>query len=117
MRRAAISLVLAMMLVASFASQAMARGISPARLAAAGWTCFDVPGLGVHCMAPGDSWGSPTVQLLYFDTTSPTDADADFLGTESLIRADLYNGQPCPTQGLDDYFLIPPLGYYACHRQ
>lgn len=116
MRRIA-PFIAALSLTLALAGSASAGGLSLGRLQDAGWTCFDVDGpLGVHCMSRGDAWGQPQVQLLYFDTQSVSDRGASFLGTESLIRADLYAGQPCPTQSLPDYFFIPPLGYYACHR-
>jgi len=38
-----------------------------------------------------------------FDTEDPTAEDADFVGTEILIRADWYHGQPCPQDGLEEY--------------
>ena len=43
--------------------------------------------------------------------------DGTFAGTESLIRADLFAGQPCPT---DEWLPVPPWlpspTYYACHH-
>jgi hypothetical protein len=41
-----------------------------------------------------------------------------FLGTELLIRDDLYNNQPCPQDGLDKYEDLSGEGlpYYACHH-
>jgi hypothetical protein len=32
-----------------------AGGVNPAQLSKAGWSCFDVPNLGVHCSPPGVS--------------------------------------------------------------
>jgi len=44
-------------------------------------------------------------------------ADGTFAGTETLIRADLFAGQPCPT---DQWLPVPPWlstpTYYACHH-
>jgi hypothetical protein len=96
-------------------------GLTPKQLSDHGWTCFNVPGLGVHCAPPG-KWPptDPSVQLIYFfNTTDPTSDVPDFTGTETLRRADLYKGQPCPTEGQDQYDFLGALGldYYACHRQ
>jgi hypothetical protein len=122
-------LVLALVVVASFvgATSSAAQGVSPAQLKASGWTCFDVPGLGVHCAAPGKGF-PPTgavVQLLYFDTTDPDSTDAAFLGTETLIRADIFlraPNRPCPRgEEGPNWFPIDfgaPFGvYYACHHR
>jgi hypothetical protein len=100
---------------------AEAHGVSPAKLGNAGWTCFDVPGLGVHCQPPGSEASSASLSLLVFDTSDPGAGHAPFSGTEILIRADLYNGQPCPGEGADDYegldlFGGPEIDYYACHH-
>lgn len=46
--------------------------------------------------------------------------ESEFLGTELIVRADLFNGQPCPTDPPSRQYthLLPLLGldYYACHR-
>jgi hypothetical protein len=117
MRRFFASLLVTGALAAALAGPATAGGSSPAQLAAAGWDCFNVPGLGVHCMPPGQSWGDRTIQLLYFDTSDPEATSAPFLGTESLVRADAFRGnRQCPTEN-GGWFLIAELGYYACHRR
>lgn len=41
------------------------------------------------------------------------DLDGNFIGTELLIRADLYSGQPCGPSG-EPYVLRALIGYYAC---
>lgn len=112
----------ALLVAVAGANDASAHGISPAKLSAAGWNCFDVPGLGVHCQSPGDDSSSATINFLYFDTTDPEATDAPFLGTELLIRAGLYRGQPCPQEGADEYtgldlFGGPEIDYYACHHR
>jgi hypothetical protein len=62
------------------------------------------------------------VQLLYFfNTTDPESAVPDFTGTETLIRDDIFNDQPCPTEG-GEYTFLSDLGlggpeYWACHRR
>jgi hypothetical protein len=106
----AVALVLALLVAAPSSSNA----VSPAQLTAAGWTCFPVPELGIHCSSPGQGWPptGPSAQLLYF-----SDSTGAFLGTETLIRADVFNGQPCPGQGGEWIDLVADLGYYGCHRR
>ena len=125
MRRITILLVAAAALVLSLAvvSQSSARGgLSAGQLNSHGWTCFDVPSLGVHCSPPGQPWPptKPHQQLKYFfHTTDPTSRVPDFTGTESLLRDDHFHGQPCPTEGgvyTDLTFLGLP-NYWGCHRQ
>ncbi len=92
------------------------------RLSDAGWTCVAIPVLGVHCFAPGAFASSPSVPVLVFDTQDDDNPDAPFLGTEVLIRADLYAGQPCVPEGGGEYELLPasetgfPVDYRACHH-
>lgn len=116
MRRFVISMVMTAALVAAVAGPAAAE--SPARLSAAGWNCFNVPGLGVHCMPPGVEWGDRNVQLLYFDTVDPMATEAQFLGVESLVRADAFRGnRQCRTDPSGDWLnLVAALGYFGCHR-
>jgi hypothetical protein len=102
-------------------------GVSPASLHAAGWDCLDVVHA-VHCAAPGvfETVGSATAEtfsVLVFETRDPASDDAPFLGTEFNIRADLFQGQPCPTDPPSrEYTYLGPggldigLDYYACHR-
>jgi hypothetical protein len=97
---------------------APAKGISPEQLTAAGWTCFNDPGAPrIVCSDPGHGRPQvpppadrpPTYNFKIFAL------DGSFTGTTHLIRADLYQGQPCPqTGGL--YFFIPPIGYYRCEH-
>ena len=87
-----------------------------------GWMCFNVEGLGVHCFSPGALSSPASISILVFDTDDPTDMDAPLLGSEILIRADLYAGQPCPTEGGGEYAFLPatatglPADYRACHH-
>ena len=73
-----------------------------------------------HCSPPG----KPGVQEIIDGTaTSPSIVhqvfrpDGTFAGTETLIRADLFAGQACPT---DQWLPVPPWlptpAYYACHH-
>jgi hypothetical protein len=101
------------------AGSASAHGTSPAKLTAAGWNCFDVPGLGVHCQPPGDGASGATLTFLVFDTSDPSATHAPFTGTELLISTGLYHGQPCPQEGLDEYVDLSGGGlpYFACHHR
>lgn len=131
MRGLMISLLVAVALALPIAAAGGSGGLSAAQLNDHGWTCFNVETpvvgpLGVHCASPGQPWpptGQPHIQLLYFfHTTDVHSTVPDFTGTETLIRADLYHGQPCPTMPAPDggYTFLPdigiPLNYYGCHR-
>jgi hypothetical protein len=128
-RRFMIPLIAAVTLALPVAAASQSGGLSPKQLNDHGWTCFNVdvppsPPLGVHCAAPGQEWPptGPTVQLLYFfNTTDPASDVPDFTGTETLIRADIFNGQPCPTEPSGQFTFLPtigiPLNYYGCHRR
>ena len=88
---------------------------------AAGWDCTPLILIGghYHCSPPG----RPSVADIIAGTDVASvvhqvfDADGSLAGTELLIRADLYAGQPCPT---DEWLPVPPWlpvpQYYACHR-
>lgn len=105
---------------------AAAKGTSPAQLTKAGWDCFvPAPGDVVHCAHPGGlarvlSGDAETMTFKVFDTTDPAATEAPFLGTELIIRADLFHGQPCPRDppSMQYTYLLPLLGldYFACHH-
>lgn len=115
--------VFLVLIVLAVTSVASARGTSPAQLTSAGWMCFNVPGLGVHCFSPGAFRSSSTIQVQVFDTTDPGDTDADMVATELLILDSLYRGQPCPQEGGGEYDLLLaaetglPADYRACHHR
>ena len=91
---------------------------TPAELRARGWTCFSppVPNL-VVCSHPGQGvpvFGNPppadrpaTYSLWQFDGAE------NFIGTEILIRTDLYHGQACESTG-QPYVFRPAIGYFEC---
>lgn len=103
------------------AAAAFSQGVSQGHLEKAGWTCFKpLPTDNVHCVHPGGltavvTGEAETMTFLVFSTS-----DGSFLGTELIVRADVFNGQPCPTDppGGQYTYLKPILGvdYYACHR-
>jgi hypothetical protein len=122
------------------ATAAQANGVSPAKLQRAGWSCvnpaFAFPANpNVHCFPPGQLEGviagtAPTALLLTFATPDVNAAEAPLLGTERMIRADLFHNQPCPTDppgGPPGAASSPPLyqwsylgprfgwDYYICH--
>jgi hypothetical protein len=88
----------------------------------AGWDCTPLVLIGghYHCSPPG----VPSVADIVAGTaTTPSIVhqvflpDGELAGTELLIRADLFAGQPCPT---DVWLPVPPWlpepTYWACHH-
>ena len=126
MRRllAALLLALAVSIPAGVAS---AKGVSPALLAAAGWDCILPPpefNPNVHCAKPGSLAGilsaeAEMVVWLTFGTPDLASTNAPLLGSERMIRSDLFHGQPCPTDppSFEYSWLVPRFGwdYYICH--
>ena len=99
------------------AAPGFAAGPSPEQLQSAGWTCFAPPPGGFACFNPAQ--GRPPLvtsgvvggeSYLAMRWTSRT---GEFVGTVHLIRADLYNGQPCPQAG-GPYTYLALIGYYEC---
>ena len=106
-----------------FAGVVSARGPHSLQQAqAAGWDCDPLILIGghYHCSPPGKEG---VVEIIDGTATSPSIVhqvfrpDGSFAGTESLIRADLFAGQPCPT---DQWLPVPPWlpspTYWACHH-
>lgn len=89
---------------------------------AAGWDCTPLVLIGghYHCSPPGKQG---VTDIINGTANSPSivhtvfSADGRFAGTELLIRADLWAGQPCPT---DVWLAVPPWlpepTYLACHH-
>jgi hypothetical protein len=116
-------LVLLLSLVSTFTTVASAGGNSPAHHVEAGWTCVVAgPHNWVHCFPPGAFSSGSSLSVKVFDTDDTSSTDAAFLGTEHLIHADLYAGQPCPQDGGEEYDFLPsavsglPFDYRACHH-
>jgi hypothetical protein len=91
---------------------------TPDELRARGWTCFSPPIPNrIVCSHPEQGvpvFGNPppadrpaTYSLWQFDGAG------NFIGTEILIRTDLYHGQKCESTG-QPYVFRPPIGYYEC---
>ena len=100
-------------------------GVSQRTLAqaqAAGWDCEPLVLIGghYHCSPAGKPGvldiinGTATAPSIVHQVFRP---DGTFAGSETLIRADLFAGQPCPT---DQWLAVPPWlpspTYYACHH-
>ena len=93
-----------------------------AQAQAAGWDCEPLILIGghFHCSPPGKEG---VLEIANGTATSPSIVhqvfrpDGMFAGTETLIRADLFASQPCPT---DQWLPVPPWlstpTYYACHH-
>jgi hypothetical protein len=97
--------------------------LTPADLEARGWDCRPSPinPTVLTCSRPNQLHpvllpGPPppadrpaSITLLVFD-------NGVFVGTDVLIRSDLYTGQPCSSTG-DVYRFISRIGYYECLHQ
>lgn len=112
-----VSIMFALLLMMVAVATVGAAGHSDSQLKRAGWNCFITgPHDWVHCMKKNPADGPSTVPVKVFSNDG-----SDFLGTELLIRADLYNGQPCPQEGGGEYAGLDFDGdgandYYACHH-
>ncbi len=108
-----------LLLSLTFSAVAYAGGQTASQLTKAGWACDNAgPHNWVHCLKPGFD---PTSESQIVKVFSPD--GSTFLGTELLLRADLYHGQPCAQDGGDAYDLLPafpagpfPVAYHACHH-
>ena len=106
-----VSIMLAFLMMMVFVSTVGAGGQTSEQLERAGWTCFPAgPDDWTHCWKKDPADGPSTIPVKVF-----SEDGSDFLSTELLIRADLYNGQPCPQEGGGEY-ADPGFGYRACHH-
>jgi hypothetical protein len=126
--RAGIVAAVGLAVVAIASVPALSQGSRPTQLQElkdAGWACPVLLGA-VHCLPPGTflrDGKSPALTALVFAGTDPDAADAPFLGTEHLLRADVFErgGQrPCPQDPPTFVYRdlrTTELGipYYACH--
>ena len=92
--------------------------VTPAKLTERGWTCR-VPPVPNRIVCSPPNQGFPTL-----GTPPPADRPASFtffifdstdrfVGTELLLRTDLYKGQLCESTG-EPYDFVPVIGYYEC---
>jgi hypothetical protein len=127
MLRTVVAAATALTCLVAMPMSAIAGGLSPAQLTKAGWTCILPPpefNPNVHCL-PSDqlaavvSGEARVVISLAFATDDLGATEAPLLGTERMIRADVFAGQPCPTDppSLGYSWLYPRFGwdYYICH--
>jgi hypothetical protein len=106
-----VGITFAMLLLMVTVTAAGAAGHTASQLENAGWNCWNEgPGTRTHCIKKDPADGPSAIPVKVFSNDGE-----DFLGTELLIRADLYSGQPCPQEGGGEYFLLP-FGYRACHH-
>jgi hypothetical protein len=95
----------AVVALAATAAAASAGGLTAAQLQAQGWACRIPAGETLlNCRSPGSEplpAGPTEVNFLVFDASGTT-----FLGTEHLIRSDLYAGQPCQGTPVGTYDFI-----------
>jgi hypothetical protein len=107
------------------AGPAAADSVTPAQLTAAGWTCIRphlFPTL-LLCAPPGKGLPplvgtpfadrAPSYEFLVFDF-----ATGAFLGTEHLLRPDIYEHgtPPCPQQPGGQYIYNPRNDMWICNR-
>ena len=117
-RRLVMMMAIVAMVTGVMAS-AQAGGPSNTNLADHGWGCDSAgPNDYVHCFSPG-SFKGKTATVKVFDSTDAT-VDGNYLGTELLISADVYNGQPCASDDGHEYHPLfpgpPNIPFYACHH-
>ena len=118
--------LMASVLLGMMASPAAAQTTGVDRMENAGWTCIDFGPLGMHCFnSPSTSLfageGPTSVQARVF--MADQDGHETYLGTELLIRADVFERnpnreRPCPQEGGHWEDLRPTfdLPYYGCHH-
>jgi len=102
---------------AALLAQASAGHLSPAILTSRGWSCFEPIPNRIVCSHPNQGFppfADPppddrpaSFSFFIFDSTDR------FVGTELLLRSDLYKGQVCESTG-GTYDFVPVIGYYEC---
>ena len=123
---AAVAATLAGGATLATAGPASADGVTPAAVSWAGWTCIRPhlapalllcapPGKGLPPLpgTPGFADRAPSYEFLVFEF-----ATSAFLGTEHLLRPDIYqHGQPpCPQQPGGQYIYNPRNDLWFCNR-
>ena len=123
---AAVAAALAGGATLATAGPAAADDVTPAQLMAAGWTCIQPhlnpalqlcapPGKGLPPLpgTPGFASRAPSYEFLVFEF-----ATGAFLGTEHLLRPDIYQHgtPPCPQQPGGQYLYNPRNDLWFCNR-
>lgn len=112
--------------VGATVASAKADSVTPTQLSAAGWTCIQPrldptlmlctpPGIGLPPLpgTPGFDDRAPSYNFLVFEL-----ATGAFIGTEHLLRPDIYEGgtPPCPQQPGGAYIYNPRNDLWFCLR-
>ena len=104
-------ILLGITLAISFSSGNVFAGNNASKLSDAGYFCFPVaPNNWIHCLRM-EKFGHPAVPVKVF-----SEDGSEFLGTEQLLRYDIYKGQPCPQDGLEQWEYLGDPPYFACHH-
>ena len=104
-----ISMALAIPLLGVMSSASA--GDTAAKRENAGFFCVNAgPSNWLHCLRL-DHFGNPSVPVKVY-----TEDGTEFLGTELLLRPDIYAGQPCPQDDGDVWDYNADLDYMACHH-
>lgn len=121
-KRRILMLIAAVAMVMGVSAPASAGGHTASQLQKAGWACMIAgPHNWMHCFSPAQG---QTVPVKVFGNFGATDDIADdgwapgdpFLGTELLMLASAYHGQPCATDGGESYHPVPETPFVACHH-
>ena len=98
-------------------AQSQAEHLNPTELTARGWTCFEPIPNRIVCSHPNQGlppFADPpppdrpaSFSFLIFDDTGR------FVGTEILLRTELYKGQICESTDRP-YDFVAVIGYYEC---
>ena len=100
-RTTVIASMVAIILTASASSAWAAH--TPEQLQNAGYICFNAGPLDLLVCLRERHLGNPAVPIKVF-----TPDGSEFLGTELLLREDVYAGQPCPQDGLETWDDLRP---------
>ena len=105
-------IAMAFALFLSGASNSAIAGNTADKLERAGYACFNAgPSDFRHCWLERHI-GNPVIPIKVFSPDG-----SEFLGTEQLLREDIYAGQPCRQDGIDPWdFLGEDFPYFACHH-
>ena len=125
-RMALIALTVGLASAGASTTTAKADGVTPGQLADSGWTCIQPllfptlllcfpPGVGLPPLpgTPGFEDRAPAFDVLVFDY-----ATGSFIGTQHLLRPDIYERgtPPCPQQPGGEYIYNPRNDLWSCLR-